>query len=224
MSRLDASQRSWLEDQCSRYQKTADQGALSYLAGRDIPAEVADFYRLGLVLDAPPEHRRYEGMLSIPIIKRGVVQGMRFRCIREECKVNTREESHGDADGPHPKFKSTPGARTWLYGTDAMLSPSDEIEVTEGEPDAWTIRGALGLPVVSAPGVDTWKAHPWWALLFEGHRRVRLWADPDKAGRKLADQVAKDLGTKLMVVDLPDDVSWTYRDHGVGALIEAAGL
>lgn len=224
MKPLDASQLSSLEDQCSRYQKTADQGALSYLAGRALPPGVADSYRLGLVLDAPPEHKRYEGMLSIPIIKRGVVQGMRFRCIAEECKVNTREESHGGVDRPHPKFKSLPGARTWLYGTDAMLNPTDELDITEGEPDAWTLSGVLGLSVVSIPGVDTWKANPWWAFLFEGHRRVRLWADPDKAGRRLADQIAKDLGPRLMVVDLPEDVNWTYRDHGVGALIEAGGL
>lgn len=220
MNRLDASQRSWLEDQCSKYQKTADQGALSYLAGREVPPEVADYFRLGLVLDAPPEHRRYEGMLSIPILKRGVVQGMRFRCIQEACLVNTREEHHEE----HPKFQSTPGARTWLYGTDAMLNPSDEIDITEGEPDAWTLSGALGLTAIAISGVDTWKANPWWAFLFEGHRRIRLWADPDKAGRKLADQIAKDLGQRVMVVDLPDDVSWTYRDYGVGALIEAAGL
>lgn len=220
MTRLDASQRSWLEDQCSLYQKAADQGALSYLAGRGVPPAAVDSFRLGLVHDAPPEHRRYEGMLSIPIIKRGVVQGMRFRCIREECKVNTREECHDE----HPKFRSVPGARTWLYGTDAMLNPTDELDVAEGEPDAWILSGVLGLSVVSIPGVDTWKANPWWALLFEGHRRIRLWADPDKAGRRLADQFVRDVGQKVMVVDLQDDVSWTHRDHGVGALIEAGGL
>jgi hypothetical protein len=181
---------------------------------------VADSYRLGLVHDAPAEHKRYEGMLSIPILKRGVVQGMRFRCIDPDCKVNTREEHHEE----HSKFKSLPGARTWLYGTDALLNPTDELDLTEGEPDAWTLSGALGLSVVAIPGVDTWKANPWWVFLFEGHRRIRLWADPDKAGRRLADQVVRDLGQRVMVVDLPDDVSWTYRDHGVGALIEAGGL
>jgi hypothetical protein len=159
-------------------------------------------------------------MLSIPIIKRGVVRGMRFRCIDPGCKVNTREEDHGE----HPKFMSTSGSRTWLYGTDSLLNPPDEIDVTEGEPDAWTLFGALGLSAVAISGVDTWKANPWWAFLFEGHRRIRFWADPDKAGRRLADQIAKDLGQSVMVVDLQDDVSWTYRDHGAGTLIEAAGL
>jgi hypothetical protein len=220
MTRLDASQLAFLEEQCSKYQKAADQGALSYLAGREVPPEAADSFRLGLVLDAPPEHHKYEGMLSIPILKRGVVQGMRFRCIQEACKVNTREEDH---DG-HPKFRSMPGARTWLYGTDAVLRPTDELELTEGEPDAWILSGVLGLAAVAIPGVDTWKANPWWSLLFEGHRKIRMWADPDKAGARLAEQVAKDLGPKVTIVDLPDDVSWTYRDHGVGALIEAGGL
>lgn len=220
MSRLDASQLSFLEEQCSRYQKAADQGALSYLDGRGVPPGEVDSSRLGLVLDAPPEHRKYEGMLSIPVIKRGVVQGMRFRCIQGACKVNTREEEH---DG-HPKFRSIRGARTWLYGTDALLRPSDELDLTEGEPDSWILSGVLGLSAVAIPGVDTWKANPWWALLMEGHRKIRFWADPDKAGSRLADQIAKDLGPKLVVVDLPDDVNWTYRDHGVGALIEAGGL
>lgn len=220
MTRLDASQLDFLEQATSQYQKTADQGALSYLAGRGVPPGEADSSRLGLVLDAPPEHRKYEGMLSIPILKRGTVMGMRFRCIQEACKVNTREEDHED----HPKFRSMPGARTWLYGTDALLRPSDEIDLTEGEPDAWILSGVLGLAAVAVPGVDTWKANPWWGLLFEGHRKIRLWADPDKAGRRLAEQIAKDLGPKVTVVDLPDDVTWTYRDHGIGALIEAGGL
>lgn len=220
MKRLDASQLTWLEEQCSRYQKAADRGALSYLDGRGVPPVAADSFRLGLVHDAPPEHRQYEGMLSIPILKRGVVQGMRFRCIAEECKVNTREEDHGE----HSKFKSVRGGRTWLYGTDAMLNRTDELDLTEGEPDAWILSGVLGLSAVGIPGVDTWKANPWWALLFEGHRKIRFWADPDKAGARLADQVVRDLGQNVAIVDLPDDVSWTYRDHGVGALIEAGGL
>lgn len=220
MTKLDASQRSWLEEQCSRYQKSTDQGAVSYLAGRGVPPSAQDSFRLGLVHDAPPEHRKYEGMLSIPIIKMGVVQGMRFRCISQACKVNSREEDHGE----HPKFLSLPGSRTWLYNTDALLDPTDELEMTEGEPDSWILSGHLGLSVVGLPGVDTWKANPWWVDLFEGHRKIRLWKDPDKAGNRLADQIAKALGSRLVVVELPDDVNWTYRDHGVGALIEAGGL
>ncbi len=224
MQKLDASQLAFLEEATSRYQKAADQGAHSYLAGREVPLQEADSSRLGLVLDAPLEHHRYEGMLSIPIIKRGVVVGMRFRCIREECKVNTREEQHGPEDNPHPKFKSLPGARTWLYGTDALLARTDEIDLCEGEPDAWILSGVLGLSAVAIPGVDTWKANPWWSLLFEGHRKIRMWADPDKAGARLAERIAKDLGGTVTIVDLPDDVTWTYRDFGVGALVEAGGL
>ncbi len=220
MTRLAASRLNWLEETCSRYQDAAPKGALEYLEGRGLTEETARLFRLGLAHEPPAEHKAYAGRLSIPVIKRGRVVDFRFRCISPDCGVNTAEEDHGN----HPKIISTPGARTWLYGTDSLMDPRPEVDLCEGEPDAWTLATHLGLAVVGVPGVDSWKACPWWAEVFEGHTRVRLWAHPDTAGERLAHMVTGALGSRALVVHLEADVNATYQRAGIGPLIDAGGL
>lgn len=226
MRRLDAEQRRSLEETCQHYQASLNEEALSYLHGRGLDMEAATLFRMGLVVDPPPEHLMYEGRLSIPIIKKVGVVAYKFKCIRSGCLLGDGEEDHGG----HSKYlKTTGGAH--LYNTNDLDDPSDTLDITEGEHDAQVLKYVMGFPaVVGIPGVDAWKAHPWWKRLFRGYRHIRMWADNDEGkkrnyGHELGEALQADLPQTYMV-HLPPlhDVTKTYLRFGPDRLLEAAGL
>jgi len=213
MQKLDASQRASLEELCQHYQAHAGEEVLTYLHGRGLGTETLEAFRLGLVTDPPPEHLSYEGRLSIPIIKKSGVVSFKFRCL----------QPHKCGDLGHAKYLS--GGPQHLYNVTALDEPTDTLEILEGEPDVWTLTEVLKLTCVGIPGVKVWGKHPEWKLLLRGHKRLRMWPDPDRAGMELADEMSRDL-SNLEIVTLPSgmDVSETHLEKGPQYLAELAGM
>lgn len=223
MTRLDNEQRSWLEETCQHYQDRAGEEALAYLNGRGLGMETMTAFRLGYVASPPPQHRAYEGRLAIPIIKRTGVTGFKFRCIKD----------HDCGEAGHPKFL-TEGSQS-IYNVTALDSPSKELDITEGEPDSWVLE-FLGLTVIGLPGINAWKAHPWWKRLIAGFRVIRYWADNDAGkkknyGREAGEKFCEEIPQAFMP-QLPDpvgeeektDVGSVFLSHGPGYLMDLAGL
>jgi hypothetical protein len=223
--RLDAEQRSFLEETCQAYEGALNEEALSYLHGRGLDMEAASRFRLGLVADPPAEHRIFDGRLAIPIIKRVGVVAFKFKCINRSCLLGGGREKH---EG-HAKYLKTVGD-AHLYNTLALDDPSDTVELCEGEFDTMILSSGLYLSSIGIPGVNAWKAHPHWVRLLKGCRRIRMWADNDASkpknhGHLLAEQVMTDLPqTELVLMPNDMDVTETYLNHGPGYLLEAAGM
>ena len=202
-----------MEETCQHYQAMAGERVHSYLHGRGLGTETLETFRLGYVADPPHEHRTYAGRLAIPIIKKSGVVSFKFRCM----------DPHDCGDYGHPKYLSD--GPQYLYNVSALDDPTTVLDVAEGEPDVWTLAGPMGLAAVGVPGATMWTKHPEWKHMVKGYQKIRFWADNDKAGNRLADQMKDDLQL-LVVVHLPEgqDVNSVYVQFGELYLAELGGL
>lgn len=203
MQRLSESQRKSLGDATSRYHKQLTSSeAADYLNQRGLDPEQIKRFKLGYVHDPLPEHEPYRGMLAIPYIRRHPRHGwcvvnLRFRAINPE---------------QTPKYKSTPGAGTYIYNTLALTTPTDEVGICEGEIDAIT-ASLCGMPTVGIPGANTWK--PYWSELFNGYSRVWVFTDGDEPGTKLGNELAQKLGNAIIIpAGDGEDLNSEYQKHG----------
>jgi len=185
--------------------------ALSCLSGRGISGTVIGSFRLGVVDGSEPDHAEYEGRISIPYVtKLGGVVGFKFRAIED--------------DGS-PKYLSN-HMPVRIYNPLAFERAEQlgYIGITEGEFDAMIATAECGIPSVGVPGVDTWKSHPEWRLLFDGFPRVLVFKDQDEPGEKLANRIIADIDTAV-AVSLPlKDVNATFLEYGAELIRKAAGL
>lgn len=121
---LSPSQRKFLEEAVSRYQESATPEVAAYLADRGITPELADEYRLGVVVDPMPGHGRFKGFLAIPYLDhKGSPLSIRFRCL----------EDHEHRDYYHGKYMSMEGEQPRMFNVGAIHRAGDTIHVAEGE-------------------------------------------------------------------------------------------
>jgi DNA primase len=168
-----------------------NKGAQEYLEGRGITAELARRYLLGICDDI------YPGRLSIPYLRPSGTVWFNFRAL----------------DDHKPKYMAS-GARH-LYNT-AALDQADStgvVAIAEGELDALVATELCGVPCVGVPGATQWTGNKHWRELFVGYPRVWMLADPDDAGRDLAEAILSSLPAARLV-DLPADVNETFLKHG----------
>jgi DNA primase len=200
-------QRLFFETAVSQYQRdlAGDINAQAYLATRGIGQAVAAQFRLGVVTCPQVGHEALRGRLVIPYLTPAGVVNLRFRCLRaHDCK----------AEGC-PKYLGIEGMDTNLFNVLDLRKDSPFICVTEGEIDALTLSMA-GLPAVGVAGVENWKAH--FARCLEDFSRILIFADGDKAGRKFASFLAREV--RAVPIRLPDgqDVNSLYVRDGADAL------
>lgn len=186
--------------------------AEQYLASRGIDPETSAGFGLGVVTDPIPEHDYLEGWLSIPYRNHaGEVMKIRFRCIEDHDGESCRDLGHG-------KYLDIAGERQMMFNSGAILDADDEIHICEGEGDC-IVLSQLGLPAVALPGAKSWRPHH--KRMLAGFTRVLIWADPDEAGRELADKIQSDI-PEAQVVPLPlGDVNETFLAGGVDAINDA---
>lgn len=177
----------------------------------------AETFRLGQVLDPLPGHEAMAGRICIPYIKRGRAVCLKFRCV----------EGHNCKELKCPKYLAD--GHQWLYNTDAFVAAGPEIAIVEGEFDAM-IMEICGIPAVGIPGVEAWRSHPWWPLLFKGFSRVWVVADNDAEkernyGHEMARQILKDV-SKARLVHLPPatDPTEAYLCEGREGIRKRMGL
>ena len=191
-----------LTDQFTKTLASPDgEVARKYLQGRKLDT-VAEEARLGVVGgDLPEGYGKYRGMLSIPFVN-GVVDvtAIRFRRISGEGPKYL--QPHGSPVFPY---------RPWSVGGVGVAC------ITEGELDALSLVAAGIRGVVGFPGASTWRDH--YQYLFDAADRVLVFADPDDAGQKFADNVLNTMRS-ARVVTLPEgeDVNSLLVSRGVDYL------
>lgn len=199
-------QRLLFERATKQYQEdlAADAAAQQYLLGRGFTQQAAQAARYGVVRRPVTGHEQYEGRLALPYQTPSGVINMRFRCLQQhDCK-----------EAGCPKYLSLEGMETNLYGVADLKRVSPFICVTEGEIDRDTLSLLCGLPAVGVPGVENWQDH--FRLCLEDFDRVYSFADPDKAGRKFASFLAREV--RAIPIRLPDDVNATYMKEGADGI------
>jgi len=202
-----------------------DPRALNYLDGRGVSTTSRDRFRLGLVVDPPPEHAKARGRLAIPTIKRSGVTGFKFRCIRQECI----EADSCDGHGKYVTFE--PQA---MYNVAALDTDAGSIAIAEGEFDALILDGECSIPAIALPGVSSWDSHPHWRRLLKDFSRIWIFADNDadkskNVGREFAESLTEKL-PQAVVVELPSidggkaDVNTVFLSRGRQFLRDMIGL
>jgi DNA primase len=166
--------------------------ALPYLMSRGISAEVAEMFQLGY----SPHGTEQGGRLAIPYLTPAGVVQIKYRCI---------DFGHGDhKDTSCPKYLPEPGLGLHLYNAQVLINTGDTAVLTEGELDAISVQAYCGIPAVAYPGTGSWDKQRHWPLCFEGLAEVIVICDGDKPGRDAAGKVAKTIGMRAKVVDMPD--------------------
>lgn len=208
MSKLSVSQRHYLEQAAEAYHGQISPSAAAYLVSRGITKEIAATYRLGNVVDPLVGDDEYTGRVSIPYITPSGVVDIRFRSIRPD---------------QTPKYLSRSGAETKLYNVQAVLKKSDVICICEGEIDAITMDGMVGVPAVGVPGANNWRSH--FRLLFEDYDRVLVMCDGDQAGRDFGKKLSSEIDGAT-IINLPEgsDVNDIYMAEGSDGIKERIGL
>lgn len=208
---LSSSTRASLEQATAVYEAQLPAVA-SYLLERGIDEPTAVTYRLGAVVEPVRGHEIYRGRLVIPYLTRAGVVSLRFRCVvGHDCKTEKCPKYLGISE------------RTRLYNVGAFFRARGVIGITEGEMDALTLSGPVGIPAVGVPGVSNWKEH--FGRCFSGYGDIPVFADGDEAGREFAKRVCNEL-EQARIVRLPDgmDVNNIYVNEGADALRRFAGL
>lgn len=179
MRRLDDERLTWLEETCRDYEIALmeTEAAASYLDGRGVSTASRDRYRLGVVVDPPPEHRTVAGRLAIPTLKRVGVTGFKFRCIRPECLGTGEDDERHEGHGKYQTFEPQS-----MFNVAALDNDMAFIALAEGELDAITLDGECGIPAVGLVGVNSWHEH-YYGLLKE-FPRIYVFEDNDSPKRR----------------------------------------
>lgn len=178
-------------------------------------------FRLGLVaeVDELPEFNNplYKNRISIPYLDaNGQPVQLRF--------WGRKPARPGEA---FSKYLGMPGDKVRVFGAQNLCNGGEVreidgemvnmIHVAEGEFDAMSLmasgRRAIALPGASFP-LNRLKHQ------LQGFSWIVLWADPDEAGRKLADRIRAEFPHNTITVALKRDVNDTFKEGGTAALDE----
>lgn len=201
------SQRELLEKACANYQASVNL-AQAYLTGRGITYQVALSARLGVVENPEIGHEAYKGRLAIPYITKTGVVDIRFRALTLE---------------QEPKYMGMPGVKTKLYNVLDVEKAKDWIAICEGEIDALTLSGCVGVPCVGVAGATGWKPH--YTRLLDDFGRIYVYADGDSAGLQFYKDLVKE-GLPATLIQMPEgeDVNSMFVQKGATYLRERMGL
>lgn len=207
MQTLSSEQQTFFESAVSTYQEdlAGDTSVQAYLMGRGFGPQAAATFRLGVVRRPLIGHESFAGRLVIPYLTPAGVVNIRFRCLQgHDCKA-----------AECPKYLSMDGVESNLYNVLDLKKPSSFICVTEGELDAATLSMA-GLPAVGVPGVENWREH--FGRCLEDFDVIYSFADGDKAGRRFAKFLAKEVRARAVRLPNGKDVNKIYCEGGADAL------
>lgn len=201
---LSAEQRQLLTVAAENYHNSLNEKTISYLKSRGISKEVAGSFLLGTVTNPIPGHEHAVGCLSIPYLTKSGVVGVKFRKV----------------DGGSPKYLWATGQKIGMFNVPDLFMETETIAICEGEIDTIILSGLCNIPAVGVAGVSNWK--PWFPIMFEGYKKVLIFADNDvkedgrNPGMELGLRIKEDLNNAT-IIHLPDneDVNDVYLKHGV---------
>ncbi len=166
------------------------------------------------------------GMVTIPYHVAGQVVTIRGRTWPFDDHDWATWE-HPRYEPPKGKYKTLGGARSRLFGTDAVWGAT-EIVLCEGECDALVLEQA-GFPAIAAPGAGSWQSE--WDDYLNGLKRVWLVYDRDPAGERGATKLVERFGSKIRRIFLSpqgvkcDPTTWlqTHTAAEFAELLAEAG-
>ena len=184
------------QDQADKYHEAflKDQEALNYLKGRGITGESVKQFKLGL------SQENGTRWLSIPHFQAEELVNIKFRSLPPALKT----------------FKRVPDCKSILFNVDC-LAGQKEIFVVEGEFDAITLLQA-GFKNVISGTTGAGNFDPQWIDQLKRLSKIFLCYDPDEAGQKGAQSLAKRLGyNRCLNVELPEgqDVNEFFQQHDI---------
>ncbi|MFF5433441.1 topoisomerase [Streptomyces griseofuscus] len=203
--------------------------AQEYVKARGL-GDVAARFGLGFVDSAIPGHERFSGYLAIPYLRPAggeeSVATVRFRCVADECVKDAGgrylfETQQKERHEGHGKYQTLPGDPPRIYNSPALIKPSPDLVIVEGEFDTMTWE-ACGIPAVGAPGTLTWRDY--WTPAFLGYRNLFLISE-DSAGFRFMESLAAQMPS-AKIIEMPGnlDSNTTYLLEGPQALRERIGL
>lgn len=181
----DLSRLAFLEKATRAYERELERAG-PFLHARGISKDLANEYRLGVVVEPSSGHEQYVGRLAIPYLTFSGVVTIRFRAL----------------DDSTPKYLSLPRDIGRIYNTQAFfLRQSSRIAIVEGEFDAMVVHEYAGIPAVGLQGASAWR--PLYAKCFTGYDDILVIGDGDEAGVKFTDRIVSELDNARAVY-LPD--------------------
>lgn len=164
---------------------------------------MAASFLLGTVTNPIPGHEHAVGCLSIPYLTKSGVVGVKFRRV----------------DGGSPKYLWATGQKIGMFNVPDLFMETETISICEGEIDTIVLSGLCNIPAVGVAGVSQWK--PWFPIMFEGYKKVLIFADNDvkedgrNPGMELGLRIKEDLNNAT-IIHLPEneDVNDVYLKHG----------
>jgi DNA primase catalytic core len=193
------------------YHRGLPPKAKAYLIGeRGFTEETISRFRIGYAGGGLREHLTGECSFSVDVcLKAGVLKQVSdggvadyfhdriiFPNLRRGRVVHL---SGRRIDGGDPKYLHLPGEIRYLYNEDALLCK--EAIVTEGVADCISATQA-GYAAVATLGTSGFK--PEYLSKFSRCDRVNICFDGDEAGRQGAVKVARLIGSRARIVELPD--------------------
>jgi hypothetical protein len=216
-------QRRFFEQAATTYQVDlqGDTSAQAYLMSRGFDLKAAVMCRQGAVRRPLPGHEQYAGRLALVYQTPSGPVNLRFRCIADRCVKDAQGRYFHQLDLPeqhegHPKYLSTEGSGTNLYGVLDLKKDSPFLCITEGEIDRDTLSVLCNMPAVGPPGVDAWQKH--FSRCVEDFDRVYSFTDPDKAGRKFSSFLAREVRAIPITIPGGMDVNRYYCKEGADGL------
>jgi len=97
------------------------------------------------------------------------------------------------------------------------IKQSDWLLLVEGESDTWTCAH-YGIPALGIPGTSTWRSA--WAECLEGISDIYVWKEPDQAGARLVEAIAKDI-PNLKIISPPEGTKDISEAHIQGVDVVA---
>lgn len=174
--------------------KTMDR-AIAETFHRNLPPEHREYYRQRGLSDETIDHflLGWDGTrYTIPIFVDGQLRNVRRR------RDDKNKRDLGD------KMLNTGGFGTATLFNQDVLHDSENVVIAEGEFDAMLLAQHGWKAVSSTSGAATFKSE--WVKLFASCRTIYVCYDNDLPGRSGAVKVAKLLGNRARIVNLPEEV------------------
>ena len=210
-----------LHETAEFYHQSMTDGIRQYLLGRGLAAATMDKFKLGYANGGLRKHLSDHGFALELCQQAGVIQAdgkdyfyekiiipyfYRNRVVQIRCRTNPDEQKKA--------YFPIKGYEVRLFNEDALLN-AKEVIICEGELDALMLFQMGFSHVAAISGAGSFKEE--WIAKFQDCRIVYLVLDADKSGENGALRIAKLLGERARLVQLPagmDVNDYFLNGHG----------
>lgn len=163
-----------------------------YFANRGITDDTREHFMIGGTWrfnDKDVEHLKFDKIATYPCIIGDEVKHFRYRNVETRARWQQRKNSGG----------------YWFYNENAMAQ--DEVWFVEGEEDVMMVYQEMGIEAVGIAGEFGYKSQRFQKLIKLKNKKIYLWFDHDKNGKKYRKMFINALkfNNEVFVVDFPKE-------------------